>query len=92
MGYHRTIDELFECLHYGKLYRIQKVCGGKYLCVRCKRSGKNLYLTSERITLINDKPKDRLPCPGDFAFVSTDGCWSHFAVTIKTEGTHAEEG
>lgn len=85
-GYTRTAAELLECTSYGRLYRIQKICGNKMLCLRYRRKGKALAPDlEERVTITEHKSTIRPPRVGDFAFVSTDGVWSHFAVDRRDD-------
>jgi hypothetical protein len=87
-GYSRTTEELLECTSYGRLYRVQKICGGKFLCMRYRRRKNTLVPdVNERITLSDHKSTIRPPRVGDFAFVSTDGVWSHFAVDRRKDET-----
>lgn len=89
--YQRTIEELYECVNFGKLYTITKVCGEKYLCCRCRRvKGKLHAYPNERVTVVRNKPSLRAPRVGDFAFVSSDNVWSIFMVDLRNDENNQE--
>ena len=80
--YTRTMAEVAESCSYGRLYRVLRPVGTRYIAVRYRRDSKKdlLYAdNSERITLEKAKADVEL-LPGDFVFRSSDGIWASWKI------------
>jgi hypothetical protein len=84
MEYERTIKEFFECVQYGKLYRVTRLIGkDRYIAVRYRRHKTELRPdTSERIMLERNK-EGREVNVGDFCYCDNGGTWSHMKLRLK---------
>lgn len=85
--HYRTIEEVLESVQFGKLYRLKRPVGDRWIAERCRRKKGTLYASGGPITIdVLDVEGGRLaPAAGDFAFVDHGGTWSLWKLSADSD-------